>query len=79
MKELKDKPVFIRSHGLLRVAVWKNENEDRKQTFYNTTLNVQYKDRKSNSYIETSQLTASQLPVASKLFDMAFEWITKQQ
>ena len=72
----KKKPVHHLKEKGIDVAVWENGTGEKLR--YNTTLKRRYQDA-DGEWHDTDSFGRSDLPLASKLLDLAYSWIWEQQ
>jgi len=72
-----NKPVKTFMHGTLRVAIWKNYNQDK--AYYNATLvhryNAQTDTTKEADWQSSSSIAYRDMPAAAMLLQRACNWI----
>lgn len=67
-----NKPAHQIKLGNIRAAIWINEGKDN-TPWFSVTLSRLYKD--GDDWKDTTSLRRDDLPVASKVLDMAYQWI----
>ncbi|MBX7165947.1 MAG: hypothetical protein K1X74_06320 [Pirellulales bacterium] len=75
MSTTKTKPVHEVRLGRIKAAVWANETENGVR--HNVTLARIYKD--GNTWKSTESFSRDDLPLVSKVADLAHTWIFEQQ
>ena len=74
-KPAANKPAQEIRSGAIRCTIWRNASE--KGDWYSTTITRSFKV--GEEWKETSQFNRDDLPVVSKLCDLAFGWILEQK
>jgi hypothetical protein len=69
----KQKPSHEIRLGRIRAAIWANENGQTNDVWFNVTVSRLYKD--GDSWKDSSSFRRDDLPVVSKVADMAYAWI----
>ena len=69
------KPTHEIRLGMIRAAIWANENR-RNQVWFNVTVSKLYKDE--SGWKDSSTFNRDDLPVVAKIMDMAYAWIWDQ-
>ncbi len=72
----KQKPVHRIRVGRIRAAIWLNQVGDG-ETWFNVTVSRIY--REGEQWRESSTFSRDDLPVVSKVADMAYSWIWGQE
>lgn len=67
-----NKPAHQIKLGNIRAAIWINEGKE-STPWFSVTLSRLYKD--GDDWKDTTSLRRDDLPVASKILDMAYQWI----
>ena len=75
-KETKQKPAKQFRAGAISVAIFKRDHNG--ETFYNATPSRAYTKDNGSTWVILTTLIKSDLPVISRLLDMAFAWIVSQ-
>ena len=70
----KNKPVHEVRIGMIKAAVWKNENDNGR--YYSTSFQKSYKD--GNEWKHTDYFSRDDLLVLAKVADLAHTWICGQ-
>lgn len=70
------KPVHRLKEKGIDVAVWENGSGDKRR--FNTTLKRRYRDEEGEWH-DTDSYGRGDLPLASKLLDLAYAWICEQE
>lgn len=71
----KQKPVHEIRLGRIRAAIWGNQNGD--DVWFSVTVSRLYKD--GNQWKDSTSFRRDDLPIASKVLEMAYAWIWDQQ
>lgn len=69
------KPAHEVRLGKIRAAIWANGNHD--EVWFNVTVTRLYKDEEG--WKDSSAFRRDDLPIVSKVMDMAFAWIWDHQ
>lgn len=72
----KKKPVHEIRLGRIRAAIWANQSNG-SGAWFNVTVSRLYKD--GDTWKDTSAFRRDDLPIVSKVVDMAYAWIWGQE
>lgn len=70
------KPVHEIRLGRIRVAIWENQAKN-EEVWFNVTVTRLYKD--GDQWKDATAFRRDDLPIVSKVIDMAYAWIWRQQ
>ena len=70
------KPIHNIRLGSIRAAIWANDN-GANNVWFNVTVSRLYKD--GNSWKDTNSFGRDDLPIVTKIMDMAYSWIWARQ
>ena len=73
---MSNKPAHIIRNGRLKVTIWRNTNNDG-EPFYTATLIKSYKDKDSDQWKETNQVTGNEISTAATMLVEASEKVSE--
>lgn len=72
----KKKPAHEIKLGRIRATIWPNQTADG-DVWFNVTVSRLFKDE--NGWRDADSFRRDDLPIVSKVMDMAYDWIWKRQ
>jgi len=74
-KEKENEPVHRIPVGNIRAAIWRNQN-GKEGVWFNVTITRSYRD--GETWKDSTSFSRDDLPVVSKVADMAYAWILER-